>query len=247
MDWQTLTCVPNLSFKQALDQVLFVTRAVDVVPAFTGVRFRFDGDRLTLVATDGFRLSCRVLPVDPPVEPALSAVIAAGGLKLLRRQLASIRGRHTVEIKADPAGKRFLFTVGQAVVVADTIPAEYPEWRKLFPDKPAATAVVKRETLLALLRTANRHFVGLEIDAGALRISVFENLQEKYAVQVAVQGVGTARAVFDPSFLRQALRAVQRGQVLLVAPSSAVMPWLIMPADGGDFWHLVMSMKWEVS
>ena len=81
-DYPTLPSAPESTgtiqgdvFTQAVAQVAIAADRGDTLPILTGVRMEIEGDKITLLATDRYRLAMRELTVEadrPPTSAARS-------------------------------------------------------------------------------------------------------------------------------------------------------------------------------
>ena len=103
--------LPAATLRKIIDQVVFAAAdAKDTSrPALTGVLAKFEGDRLTLAATDGYRLSVRrtMLPAAAPVD--VSIIIPARSLGEVSRISGEADPDRPVEITVAPARNQILF------------------------------------------------------------------------------------------------------------------------------------------
>ena len=73
----TAGTVDSAVFATAVSQVAVAAGRDDTLPMLTGVRLEIEGDRLTLAATDRYRLAVRELTWNPS-DPTRRAVAGAG-------------------------------------------------------------------------------------------------------------------------------------------------------------------------
>jgi DNA polymerase-3 subunit beta len=69
MPASTGTLTPDV-FAQAVSQVVVAAGRDELLPVFTGVRLEIDGDTLSLLATDRYRMALKELPWSPTSSTA---------------------------------------------------------------------------------------------------------------------------------------------------------------------------------
>src|SRR5688572_18722344 len=74
--------------RQAITQTVFAAATDDSRPVLTGVDTKFEGDKLTLAASDGFRLSVYELTLETSIAEPAEIVVPARALSELNRLLA---------------------------------------------------------------------------------------------------------------------------------------------------------------
>ena len=106
---QLAGAVPGEQLAQAVQQVAVAAGRDDTLPMLTGIRLEIDGPRLTLAATDRFRLAVRELEW-APADPTLSTAVLVPARTLAevgedarrRRRRSSSRCRRATGCSASP-------------------------------------------------------------------------------------------------------------------------------------------------
>ena len=70
--------VPSDSFAQAVAQVVVAAGRDELLPVFTGVRVEIEGDTISLLATDRYRMALKELTWNPELDPGLGHRAGAG-------------------------------------------------------------------------------------------------------------------------------------------------------------------------
>ena len=115
-EYPTLPGMPEVTgtigadtFASAISQVAIAAGRDDTLPALTGIRMEINGDTLTLVATDRYRLAVRELrwtPVTPGLNTAVLVPARVLGDTALRASLASAAARRLDQLDLPTAGDR---------------------------------------------------------------------------------------------------------------------------------------------
>ncbi len=122
--------------------LLFTASSDDARPVLTGINFVASEEDLTLVATDGFRLS---LVKEKRKGTFSSMIIPADFLKEVLRY---VRDAKTVSFTYSEKEHLVLFKVGETEFYSRLIDGEFPPYERVIPEEKKATAVLKREDLL---------------------------------------------------------------------------------------------------
>lgn len=202
-------------FTQAVSQVAVAADRGDTLPILTGVRMIIEGEKVTLLATDRYRLAIRELTWTPST-PDLShvALVPAKTLSDTARALGAAGSVHLA--LGDSAGGDGLigFEAGQRRATSRLLDGEYPKVSSIFPTSVETEAVVdtgvfveavRRVALVAERTTPVRlRFAGdeLTIEAGT-----GEDAQASEAVDATVTGPEIEIA-FNPHYLLDGLGAV---------------------------------------
>ena len=94
-----------------IDQVVFAAATDESRPTLTGVEVTFAKERLSLAATDGYRLSVRSIEVEEAFTDDLSVVVPARHLGELGRIIADAEDEKPVQVTVTQARNQILFRV----------------------------------------------------------------------------------------------------------------------------------------
>jgi DNA polymerase-3 subunit beta len=203
-------------FATAVGQVAIAASKDETLPLLTTIRFAVEGDVLTLVATDRFRMGARRLgwqPADAAADGRVVLVPAkafAGGIKAMASSaVASIglsttsSGTGTMGVESD--GRRLVVRLldERPVDYLKVFPTESAGWAEV-PSAPLIEAV-KRVSLVAAKLTP----VMLAFRAGRVRLEAGtgDEAHAVTAVDAELHGEDVAIA-FNPHFLLDGLTAV---------------------------------------
>ncbi len=207
--------IPGDVFTQAVAQVSIAADRSDTLPILTGVRVEIEGSRMTLLATDRYRLAMRELDWNP-ADTAASAVLLVPA-RTLSETAKALGAAASVDLAlGDAAGGDGLvgFEAGRRRTTSRLLDGEYPKVASIFPSSVDTEAVietaalveaVKRVALVAERNTPVRlRFTDgqVSIDAGA-----GEDAQASEAVECLLTGPDIEIA-FNPHYLLDGLHAV---------------------------------------
>jgi len=176
-DYPTLPEMPPVAgsigsdaFASAVTQSATAASRDDTLPGLTGVRIEIEGDTLTLVSTDRYRLAVRELRWNP-VTPGLSASVLVPARALLDTARSLTSGAEvlialTLPSEAGQGGDGMIgFEGGGRRTTTRLLGGDFPPYRSLLPSYAAAigelptapfSEAVKRVALVAERNTALR-------------------------------------------------------------------------------------------
>src|SRR3990172_8532913 len=237
--------------RQAVAQTVFAAATDDSRPVLTGVDAKFEGQLLTLAASDGFRLSVFKLPLDATVE-ATEIVVPARALSELGRLLAD--QEEAVTMRTNAAKTQVLFQLTNAELVAQLIQGTFPNFSQLIPASYTSRSVTDvgeflRETRIASVFARDGSGIvrlvvtpGEGVTPGKVVISaraeeVGDNEGE---IDAAVEGEGV-KIAFNGKYLQDVLQALDGGQVAMetLGPSSQ---GVFRPVGRSGYTHVIMPM-----
>lgn len=137
---------------EAIGQVTVAASKDDTLPLLTGVRVEIEGEKVTLMATDRYRLALRELtwrPADP--SASLTALVRGRTLQEVARSLAT-GSDVDIALTGDGTANLIGFESGGRRTTSTLVDGDYPPVRRLFPDVAAITAVVATAPLIEAVK-----------------------------------------------------------------------------------------------
>ncbi len=253
--------------RKMIDQVVFAASGDESRPTLTGVEVSFHPERLTMVATDGYRLSVRSAHLDKPfVDDAITALVPARSLGELGRIIADADTSRPVQVIVTQARNQILFQVWgkegrgayhRVELASQLIDARFPDYRAIIPKNHTTRTVVDTAALLKAVRVAqlfardNANIVRVAVSPGnggkqegqiRLTATSAEMGDSVNEIDAMVEGTDLEIA-FDARFLIDVLSQIDQPQVVLETTQST-RPGTIRPLGMGEdeFLHVVMPM-----
>lgn len=257
--------VSSAVFAQAVSQVVVAAGRDELLPVFTGVRVEIEGENLSLLATDRYRMALREISWNPSA-PQLSATALVPAKVLSDTARSMTAGEEvTISLSSDGAGEGIIGFEGQgAAGVRQTttrlLDGEFPKVRNIMNAQPRLNvrvntaelmAVTKRVALVAERNTPLRMLIG---DGSiTLEAATGDQAQASEALEATVAPVeGTELAVdaagFNPGYLQDALSVFDTPYLNLgfTAPGKPCLVSGLTDIDGepvGDYRHVIMLMR----
>jgi DNA polymerase-3 subunit beta len=262
-DYPTLPAMPTVAgtisadvFAGAVAQVAIAAGRDDTLPVLTGVRLEMDGERLTLAATDRYRLAVREVTWRPSsADAAIQALVPARTLSDTAKAMSG--GDDVVVALSQPgAGEGIIgFSGSGRRTTTRLLDGEFPKYRSLLPDSHAAQAevttgalveVVKRVALVAERNTPVRlRFADgeLTLEAGGT-----DDARASESMEAVYSGEDMTIA-FNPQFLLDGLGAIDADTAVL-SFTSPQKPAVITGRSGdeamdklSDYRYLLMPVR----
>lgn len=266
-DYPTLPDMPNATgtvrsdaFAHAVAQAVTAAGRDDMLPVLTGVRLEIEGDTISLLATDRFRLSQRELGWNPRTpDESIAALVPAKVLAETAKSLTS-GAEVSIALSASGSGEGIIGFEGVSNggirrTTTRLLDGEFPKVRSLFPsehqtvaivDKAALIESVKRVALVAERNTAVQLAFSdsmLILDAGS-----GDEAQASESIEATINGEDITTG-FNPQFLLDGLTAIEE-PVVELAFTQASKPVVIsgtsgdgVAGDSGTFRYLLMPRR----
>lgn len=205
----------------AVAQVSVAASRDDTLPLLTGVRVEIEGEKVTLLATDRYRLALRELtwkPASPDISTV--ALVRARTLSDAAKSLGSA-GSVTVALSTGAGVDLIGFEAGGRHTTSLLVDGDYPAVRRLFPDESPIHAVVNTQLLadaakrVALVAERNTP-IRLTFSDGQVVLDAGQgdDAQASEALEATLVGDDIAVA-FNPQFLLDGLGALTTSFVRL--------------------------------
>lgn len=220
-DYPQLPAMPNLSgtvdgdeLTKAVAQVTVAASRDDTLPLLTGVRVEIDGEKVTLLATDRYRLALRELTWTPS-DPSISdiALVRARTLNDVAKSLGA-SGSVNVGLSTGQGVDLIGFEAGGRHTTSLLVDGDYPPVRRLLPDESPIHAVVDTQQLIEAAKrvslVAERNTpIRLTFSEGQVVLDAGQgdDAQASEALEAVLVGADIAVA-FNPQFLLDGLGAL---------------------------------------
>ena len=238
--------------KEMIHQVAFAASIDEARPILTGVLVTVDGDRMTLAAADGFRLSVREANLPSPISRPVLAVVPARALSELARIM--VDGDQVVSMILPPDRGQVIFQMEDFQLVSQLIDGAFPDYEQIIPQSSDTRSVLSTTAFLKACKQAEifaregSHIArisispGGELKPGSIVITgqSEETGSNQTEIDASIEGSPLLIA-FNVRFLREVLEVMKSADVALET-TAATAPGVIRPVGNGDFLHVIMPM-----
>ena len=257
----------TLGLRKMIDQVTFAASSDESRPILTGVEVSFQTERLTMAATDGYRLSLRSVHLDKPfAEDSMTVIVPARSLGELGRIIADADTERPVQVLVTQARNQIIFQIWgkggtragfhRVELASQLIDARFPDYRAIIPKSHTTRTVVDTAAFLKAVRVAqlfardNANIIRVAVGPGNGQGQGYVKLTATSAemgdsvneLDAMVEG-NDLEIAFDARFLIDVLNQIDEPQVVLETTQNT-RPGTIRPLGMGEdeFLHVVMPM-----
>ena len=237
--------------RSMIGQTIFAVSDNESRPIHTGALFETEGDRLTMVAVDGYRLALRRGKLAGEVPEGLSFVVPGAALNEVEKICAD-----SDEPAAITQGDRHVtFEIGGTLLVARRLEGEFLNYRQTIPRN---NAIVLEAEAADLQRSIDRASLIINDKLKSPLRCKFEDgslsITSKTAIGAAfdrcpIAGDGKGLEIgFNNRFLMDAVKAAPAQRVRLEL-NTATSPCLILPQAGepDNFLYMVLPVRLRAS
>lgn len=238
--------------REMIQQVVFAASTDEARPILTGVLFKITGNKITLAAADGFRLSVRSAELSSTVGKPINAVIPARALSELARIAGD--GDGTLTMVMPPGRGQVVFRMRDAELVSQLIEGSFPDYEQIIPRRCETRAVLSTLTFLKACKQAEifaregSHIARINITAGGElkpgTVEISGQSEEtgfnQNMVDASIEGRNLLIA-FNVRYLREVLEVIKTPNVALET-STDTSPGVVRPVGEDNFLHVIMPM-----
>ena len=212
-------------------------------PVLTGALVRFESDRITMAATDSYRLAVAEAPLTKAPPEALEAIIP---IKALEEAVRIGGGAGTLSVAIGEG--LVTFGIDGIWLSVRRIEGQFPNFTALKPDGVEQSATIGKDELLEIVRRVGivvRQNTPVRVELGpgqlSLQARTADVAEGAESIPVAATGTETIEIGFNHEFLRDGIESVPGDEVKLSLISS-LRPALLESVDGA-FWYVIMPIR----
>ncbi|MBI2065302.1 MAG: DNA polymerase III subunit beta [Candidatus Yanofskybacteria bacterium] len=235
--------IPSKVLKNSLTAVFDSVAVSETRPELSGVYMNFSSNHLTFAATDSFRLTEKVNELKHKEKEAL--IIPRGTVVELIRLASDIQEDITIKL----GDNQMAFVTDDIEVVSRIIDGNYPDYKKVIPDKFISRVVTKKDELEKNVRLAglfSSSIADIKLNCDDKKISLTAKNSDKGDIQVSVDAV-LKNDPFDISinhhYLLDGLKIIPTENVVIEYTGHGSPVVLRPEQDSKDLVYLIMPLR----
>ena len=247
MDAINTISLPQNILSSMINQTIFAVADTDVRPIYTGTLFEVEGDTLTLVSVDGYRLAKRSEKLEEAKLENCSFVVPGSALSDVEK-ICTDEEEGWVSISVGQ--KHISFEIGDTVVITRRLEGEFLNYRRSIPDSFKYEIKVDRAEFMASIDRVS--LIVSEKNSSPVRMTVGDGTIDCLCVTpigraedvCTCEGNGEGLLIgFNDRYMKDALKAAGRDELKLCV-NTASSPCIIKAADGSeDFTYMVLPVR----
>lgn len=240
--------IPKKDLIDSLSQVSFSASLDETRPVLTGVLFIWGEKNLTLVATDGFRLSKKKLKLDG-VEKESRQILP----KSILSEVARSAGGEGTDIlfSLQEKDKQIIFGIEETVLTSRLLEGDYPDFEKIIPKNTPIKILVDKEDFLRAVKLASifardaANVVKIKVLKESLKV-VAESGQsgsQETKIDAKVEGLTPDFEIsFNYRFLEDFVHSV-KGEEVKMEFSTTTTAGIFTDSSDPNYLHLIMPVR----
>lgn len=238
--------LPQKILKSMINQTIFAVSDNDVRPIYTGTLFEIEGDTLTLVSIDGYRLAKRTETLENAGFESGSFVVPGSALSDIERICIDSDDKVSISVGA----KHISFRIGETVVITRRLEGEFLNYRKSIPEAFRYTVQVERSEFMStidrvslIISEKNSSPVRMIVNDGTIECRCVTPIGKAEDV-CTCEGSGEGMEIgFNARYIMDALKASGKDKLNLCL-NTASSPCIITAADGTEsFTYMILPVR----
>src|SRR6056297_3286714 len=246
--------IKSEKIKEGLSKVVNCVASSNIRPEISGVLMNFSKKELTLVATDSYRLTRKVISLDNKSSVKESVILPQETAQQLINILSQTQG--DLEIYIDD--NQILFEMSmeetdhpQFQLTSRLIEGHYPDYDSIIPNNGEITINVSRNELLDQVKTTSIFsgkineikFIIEKPKKGKIQIEAMNSKfgQSESSVNAQIKG-DPIKISFNHRYLSDALKTISTKDIVIHLIDDE-KPALIKPVDDDSYLYVLMPLK----
>lgn len=235
------------TFCNSVSQVGFSVATDATRPVFTGVFMNYSDGKLTIVGSDGFRLSEKIIQAPKDLEE-FTVIVPAKTLLEVARIMSSCDENLKIYVNEDE--NLCLFEGCNTVVATRIIDGSYPDYKRIIPKDTNVTAEFSSTDLLEAVKLTNvfaknvNNAIRLTLSPQGLikvRSTAHESGENNTDVKAQITGE-ELELVFNVRYLLEFLTN-NKYETLIFEAIDSSSPCILTSKDEKDFLHVMAPMQ----
>ncbi len=235
--------VPSKVIRASLTAVLDSVAVSEARPELSGVFTQFNQNKMTLAATDSFRLAERIIEIKN--KENISFILPRNTVLELLRVLGDVEG----DIEVRYGENQVCFYTDEVEVISRLIDGNYPDYKKVIPDKFISRVLIKKEDLEKNARLAglfSSNIADIKMVFKEKNTTITSKNSDKGEIQVVVDSL-LKNEPFEISvnhyYLIDGLKIIPTDNIIIEYTGQG-SPLVIRPEhDNKDFVYLIMPLR----
>jgi DNA polymerase-3 subunit beta len=223
---------------------IFSVALKENIPVLTGLKLEIEGDQITVVALDGYRLALRKGTLSKAIDQPVSVIVPGSSMSELEKMISSTEE----DIQVNLSKSQIFFTVGDTEFTSRLLEGEFINYHHIIPEETNTEITVSRRALLdsteraALLANEGKNnLIKLDIGMEELTLTSNADIGEVHEVIPIKKTGDDLRIAFNSKFIIDALKVISEEDIT-IRLTNPVGPALIV-GDDDRFVTLILPVR----
>lgn len=232
------------SFLPSLAKVAFSISVDETRPVLNGVLLMYRENKLILVATDGFRLSQKIIPVNQKM--GFEKVILP---KAVVGEVLRISETDSLLMEIKESESQVVFGFDNVILASRIISGTFPPFENIIPKSSATKVSVAKEDLIRAVKLASpfardsANMVKFLVGKNSLKVLAESSKSGKEEGEVDAKVEGEEMEItFNFRFVEELLNVID-GEDVQIELTNTTSPGVFRDPKDKDFLHLIMPVR----
>ncbi|MBI2327123.1 DNA polymerase III subunit beta [Candidatus Curtissbacteria bacterium] len=240
-------------FAKGILKVVFCATQDEGRPVLTGILCDFEKESLSLVATDGYRLSFQKLACE---SEEVKIVVPAKALLEVTKIIseAEVGENQQTEILVAESLNQINFKINNVEFTSRLIEGEFPNWQKIIPTNFTSSAKINKEEFIKLVKIASifardsGSIIRLSLTSESKRVALLKVSANNDQIgsneaecEIELSGAG-GQIAFNFRYILEMLSSVEGEDVNFEMIESLNPGRLTVPGDD-NYFHIIMPVR----
>ncbi len=234
-------------FSLTVSLVAFAAGNDDSRPIFTGVYIKLEEGKLTIVSTDGFRLSEKVISSQGNAQN-FSAVVPAKTLLEISKIYSG--AEQNVKMRINDTGNMVLFHADDTYISSIILDGQYPDYKRIIPKETVLSAIFTSQDFIEAVKLTNifakeaNNTIKIRFDPeGKIKINTLSEESGEHESEILAEVDGELMEIaVNAKYLLDFLNNV-KSEKISVRTSGNVSPCVFESKDHPEFIHIIMPLQ----
>ncbi len=241
--------VSSEDLAEALGQVILAVNPNETRPEISGVLFIGSTKKLTLVATDSYRLAEKIVAVEKNSSMDFQTIIPLKAVQQLIRVLAVYP---QVEVNMQINDNQATWFVEDTIVVSRVVTAQFPDYKQIIPNKFMTEVWLERQILqqavkeASLFSRAGINDVRLLVEPNKRIVSISSSSSQigENSISLPSQKISGQenQIIFNYRYIIDGLSVINEKEVYL-GIVDANNPAMLRSKEIGDYSYIIMPIR----
>jgi DNA polymerase-3 subunit beta len=238
-------------FRDGVNATIFAASSEEARGAvLMGTLLELEGDSLTMVATDGYRLARYQTTLESGISGSEKYIVPSRALAEAARNLGSAEGVEVTALGAQ--SNQLMFGSGDTSIVVRLVDGQYPNYGQVIPAKFDRSVTVNTAALISSLRRAElvagdrASMVKLAVSNQTLIVTASSDVSGNAYEELEVEQQGEDLTIaFNARYLVEILNHVDSAHTVLefLGPLSPAAIRPVEPAEGAQQLYVLMPLR----
>jgi DNA polymerase III subunit beta len=238
-------------FREGIDATIFAASSEEARGAvLMGTLLEIEGNALTMVATDGYRLAKFTTTLDDGITGSERYIVPSRALAEASRNLG---GSELISVSALGAQSNQLqMSAGSASITVRLVDGQYPNYQQVIPSKFDRSLTVSTPSLIGSLRRAElvagdrASMVKLAVSNHTLVVTASSDISGNAYEEIEVEQTGEDLTIaFNARYLVEILNHIKTDKTVIefLGPLSPAAIRPLEPLDAGQQFYVLMPLR----